>query len=300
MRVVVTGSSGHIGGATARHLYEQGHEVIGISRSHAAALPDAIMQLSLDIGSEAFTGAARDAIKHCDAFIHAAACLDEDENNTAISRVNCLGTQQALVLAKELGTHTFIYISGLNLLGIPVELPVTECHPVNPLNRYAASKLYGEYLSVMASASQFRCVAFRVSSPVGPGLVNRRIFRIFIEKALQGEPLVVHGSGTRRQDYVDVRDVAHVIATTISLRTLPAEVFNIAAGRSVSNWELAELCVASLGSKSEVYCSGEDDPLDAVSWDISISKAGRLLGYAPQYSLHTSITDLAQVILNGE
>ena len=296
MRIIVTGSSGHVGGAIVKYLFRQGHEIIGISRNRSTSLPDGITQLSLDIGTKYFIKLARENIRHCDAIVHAAACMNEDADSIEVSRINCLGTHQVVTLAKELASNTFVYISGLNLLGIPLEHPITESHVVNPKTVYAASKLYGEQLSIMACSPSLRTVVFRISSPIGPGLLRQRIFRLFIEKALRNEPIILHGSGMRKQDYVDVRDIAYAVEASIMLENLPSEVFNIASGCPVSNLDLATLCVKVLGSKPKIVYSGKDDPQDSVFWDMSIEKAGKFLGYAPQYLLHTSIADLAAEI----
>ena len=241
MKVVVTGSSGHVGGAIARHLHDQGHTVIGVSRRRSDILPEAIAQLGLDIGAPDVIQCATEGIVACDAVVHAAACLDESSDCTETSRVNCLGTHQTLMLAQATKAARFVYISSLSVLGAPQEHPVTETHPVAPGTAYAASKLYGELLTTQADSTRMRAVSFRISSPVGPGLAYKRIFRVFVENAVHNKPIVLHGSGTRKQDYIDVRDIA--AATAAVLSSSASGIFNIGAGVPVSNLELAQCCV---------------------------------------------------------
>lgn len=293
MKILVTGSSGHVGGAIARYLHAQGNEVIGVSRNPSALLPETITQFSLDIGEEDFVTRARNSIDTCDAIIHAAACMETAIHDLAISKVNCLGTQQVIVLAKALEARALVYISSLSLLGLPVEIPVAESHPICPKDVYAASKLYGEHLLAMAASPDLATISFRISSPVGPGLTYPRIFRTFVKKALCNEPLVLHGKGTRAQDYVDVRDIACAVEAAVSRKDIPSGVFNIASGCPVSNLELATGCIEVLHSKSQIIFSGAEDAQDCVSWVMSIEKAASDLCYLPQYPLRASIADLA-------
>ena len=294
MKIVVTGSSGHIGGAAAHRLHGQGHEVIGISRTPSKGLRNHVEQLSLDIGHHSFVRDARKAIGGCDAIVHAAACQEHALTALDIARTNCLGVQQILCMATELQAHTVVYLSSLSVLGAPCEHPVTETHPIAPASVYGASKLFGEQLVCNADAHALRGVALRVSSPVGPGLNYKRIFRVFVENAIAGRDIVLHGKGTRRQDYVDVRDIAEAIESAL-IRDVRG-VFHIGAGVPVSNLELAEACKETLASQSEIAFSGDPDPSDDVCWDISIEKARKRLGYTPSHTLRQSIRDLAAEI----
>ena len=298
MKVVVTGSSGHIGGAVARYLLNMGNDVTGISRTRSAALPDAVDQISLDIGAAEFIPCAHERIGACHAVVHAAACLDESLDNAELSRINCLGTQQTIMLAQKLEAASFIYISGFNVLGLPREHPVTEGHPVAPDNVYAATKLYGEYLTRYANSTAMRTVSLRVSSPIGPGLRRCRIARIFIEQALRNQPIVIHGTGLRRQDYVDVRDVASAVAMLLSRQCLDG-IINLGSGKAVSSLELAKSCVATTNSTSSIVFSGKADLCDQICWDISIAKAASELGYAPAIPLEVSLADMANGIRRG-
>ncbi len=291
MRVLVTGTSGHIGGAVARHLTGRGHSVSGISRRREDSLPEAIEQHSFDIGEDGFVEDAMPAITPCEAIVHAAALLDPNLYAPGISRTNCWGTQQVLRLGKEWKVKSFVFISGVAVIGSPEQHPITEEHPARPTSAYTASKLFGEHL-VAAFARDRGCGAsLRVSSPVGPGLTAQRIFSIFVQKALAGETITVRGKG-RRQDYVDVRDVA--CAAELGIQKGTAGVFNIGSGEAVSNLELAETVVRTLNSPSEIRCEADADPQEDLCWEVSIEKARDELGYAPEHSLEDSIQALAE------
>ena len=98
------------------------------------------------------------------------------------------------------------------------------------------------------------------------------------------------GSGTRRQNYVDVRDVAVAVEKCLLRRT--TGIFNIAGNRSISNKDLAETCVSNLRSSSSITFTGQPDREEGIAWEVSIEKAKRCLDYSPRYGIEESILSL--------
>lgn len=289
MRVLVTGAGGHIGGAVARRLAAGGFDVTAAVRAHDPSLPENIRQLIFDLGAD-FSDSLTPEISRCGAVVHCAALLSAAPGDVAVTRVNALGTHMLAQLAARCGARRFVHISGLNILGRPAVLPVTEEHPLAPGDPYANSKLYAEQSVLLADAAGLLSgLSLRVSSPVGPGLRRQRIFSRFADAADTGADLILHGKGGRRQDYVDVRDVAR--AVELALNGEQRGVVNIASGRAVSNLELAQACVAAYNSPSRITFSGQDDPDEDLAWEISIEKARQWWGYAPQFPLRQSILD---------
>jgi nucleoside-diphosphate-sugar epimerase len=114
-----------------------------------------------------------------------------------------------------------------------------------------------------------------------------------IENALSDRPLVLYGEGSRRQNYVDVRDIASAIEKCISTRQ--GGIFNIGGMSSISNKELAETCIRCLGSQSVIEYAGKPDPEEGINWEVSIAKARKLIGYEPALSIEDSILGIAAV-----
>ncbi|NLV43877.1 MAG: NAD(P)-dependent oxidoreductase [Candidatus Hydrogenedentes bacterium] len=294
MRILVTGTSGHIGGAVAYTLCQEGHEVIGISRTLNPALPEAVRQYSLDITDPEFIDKAVHGVSECEVIVHAAASIKDDTYTAEMMQVNYAGSLNLLDAADTLQARCFIYLSSLSILGMPCEHPITEAHPLTPSTGYAVSKLKAEHKIIEGGTDSRRTISLRVSSPVGPGLRHRRIFRLFVEHALENAPLQIHGTGARRQDYVDVRDIAQGILQAVCSDC--RGIYNLGSGVPVSNLELAQRCIQTLRSSSEIVLTGVNDPDDKVCWDLSIAKAAREFGYAPQFALEQSVLDLAAEI----
>ena len=165
---------------------------------------------------------------------------------------------------------------------------VTKPAPVAPDTAYAQSKHDGEAAALNADSGLIGTV-FRITSPVGPGLRRDTLFPRFVRAAAQGAPLTLNGRGTRRQDYVDVRDIADAAARALSARA--GGLFNIASGVPVSNRELAERCRAVFGGRSGIVFSGAPDPDDGVVWEVAVGKARHTLGWSPGRTLEASLRD---------
>jgi UDP-glucose 4-epimerase len=192
-----------------------------------------------------------------------------------------------LKLARIWDVNSFVYISSIGVIGIPRQLPITEEHPADPPTAYHASKVFGEQLAKLAGRQGLTNAILRLSSPVGPGMAPNRILSVFVRRALAKLPLQLAGHGTRRQNYVDVRDVAAAVELCLQKRVTGT--FNIAGKDSVSNRELAEICIRTLASPSAIIHTGRPDPEEGVVWEVSIAKAKETFGYQPCYGIEESI-----------
>jgi len=290
MRVLLTGATGQVGRAIAAQLVGR-HVVIGLSRkSVRATSPHEHVQATL--GVEDAVRRIEKCVRPCEAIIHAAAAITGDLLGPALSLTNCLGTQQVLELALDWGKVPVIFLSSVPVVGCPRTIPITEEQPVAPRSVYHASKVFGEHLMEIAAQSGWRTASLRLTSPAGPGTPETRILGTFVRCALTGEPLRIAGRGTRRQNYVDVRDVAGAVEAC--LKAGAAGVYNIAAERATSNMDLAKTCVRVLHSSSLIELTGSTDPEDDVSWEVDISRARREFGYQPSFSVEDSIQALAR------
>jgi UDP-glucose 4-epimerase len=296
MRVLITGASGQVGGAIARELVGKGWEVVGISRTLSKVF-GLTQQLQLDISSIDFVAQVCAAVPDCHAIVHAAASLDTDAGADSISLVNCFGTHNVLKLAYLWKVNSFIYLSSVGVIGRPQVLPITEDHPIQPLTAYHAAKLYGEHLTQIVGRTGLPGAMLRLSSPVSPQMPGNRILSVYIVQALLNQPLSVFGTGMRRQNYVDVRDIAAAVA--LCLEQQVQGLFNIGGRRAISNRELAQLCIQVLGSKSAITYGGQPDEDDTIAWDLAIEKAAEHFGYCPQYDLGDSIKTIGEMYAAG-
>lgn len=286
MRVLITGSSGFIGGAIAASLSRCEMEIVGLDSCPQTDFAYSAHS-SLDIASDDFIHQAVHSISPCDVIIHAAASKDLDLFQPLVIKSNCLGTQQLLKLASLWKTKKFIFLSSLPVVGKPSQLPITEQHSTSPETAYHASKLFGEYLVQLAKNNRMMSVSLRLTAPIGRGMPAGRLLSIMVKQARKNAPITLYGQGGRIQNYVDVRDISQAVHLCIQKDV--GGIFNIGSHESISNLNLARLCVKTLSSSSTIQFSGHPDKEEDVAWEVSIEKAHRQLGYSPLYTLEDTI-----------
>lgn len=285
--ILLTGSNGFVGQEIAKCIADEGH-IIGLGRKSENQCPYVDEYVSADLSKEG----ALDSLKgrKLDVIIHAAANLNMAADDAKVIADNCLGTFYLTRLAVETGCSRFLYISSLPVVGTPKPDEtgmITEKNLPHPETVYHASKLMGEHLVSLLNRQGIQSTSLRIPSPVGVGMSAKTILSVFLQCSRNGETITLRGKGTRRQNYVDVRDIAQAVRKAIQAPDL-SECYHIVAQRTVSNVELAKLCIQMSGSRSDIKFEGQDSS-DGVDWCADGSLAEKELGFVPQYTLEDTI-----------
>lgn len=290
MRIIVTGSNGFIGSAICKKLMAHNFHVIGLD---IAPIGNGVTNeyYQIDISDIINIDRISSEISIVDCIIHTAAILDSGMFSPNVIQVNCLGTQNILRLAQYCECKQLIYISGVTVIGIPKVLPITEEHPLNPQTVYHATKLFGEYIVNLAPNTGISTTTLRLTAPIGANMPSKRMLYQFIGNCMAGADINLYGKGTRKQNYVDVRDVASAVYSVIKNKAVG--IYNIAGQTSYMNLELANKCKAILKSSSKIKFIESPDPQEGENWSVSIDKARQTFGYQPLYSIEDTIKDIA-------
>ncbi len=291
MRVLLTGGSGFVGEWIADRLLQEGCNVVAIGRTSPKRRSSMLEYHHADLAKPGLS-ALLQSFERFDAVIHAAAMISPSMSDADITLVNGYGTHQLVQAAIEQAVPRFVYMSSISVAATPGESAITESTPIAPRSVYSASKAYGEFLVKHGYGPHGIFTTLRVTAPIGKGIPEGRFLSVLVRNAKAGRPLQIYGRGTRRQNYVDVRDVAQ--AVWLGLRSDQSGVFNIGGTCSVSNLDLAKLCNATLQSNSQITYSGKDDPEESQHWDVCIDAARKQIGYTPQYDLNASILHIAE------
>jgi len=204
------------------------------------------------------------------------------------AQVNILGSLNVIESAVAHGAHRFIYAATAGAgYGEPKQIPVPENYPINPITPYGISKHTVEhYLFTFQFLYGLQYVVLRYGNVYGPRQSSQGeagVFAIFSEQMLSGIQPVIYGDGQKVRDYVFVSDV--VRANVAALANGTNEIFNIGSGVATKDFEIFEQ-VRNLLGKTEVrpqYVPRRPGEIDRISLDIS--KAARLLDWAPQVPL---------------
>ncbi len=232
-----------------------------------------------------------------DVVIHLAAYTSIDESMTIPENYflnNEYGTfrlMQTLYQTKK--QPLMIYASSPEVYGNPLYTPMDVDHPMYPRSVYAVTKLAAEkHCRAMHEWYGYPVVVFRNFNTYGE---NQNIggyaavIPNFIDRALAGQPLVIHNNGEQTRDFLYVRDAvrAYVLAL-LRGRELGGQTFNIGTGRQTSVNKLAAIVLALTGSTAPLYHEpGRSGDLLALAADISGTTAR--LGWQPQYSLEEGL-----------
>lgn len=120
---------------------------------------------------------------------------------------------------------------------------------------YACSKAIDEFLALAyAGRRGLHAVVVRLFNTVGPRQVGDygMVVPRFVEAAIRGNDLQVHGDGGQSRCFCDVRDVAGALPALLAKSDCAGRIFNIGSDRPITILELAELVVRTLGSSSRI------------------------------------------------
>jgi UDP-glucose 4-epimerase len=158
---------------------------------------------------------------------------------------------------------------------------------------YAASKIVDEFLAKAYWKQQgLPVVIVRLFNTVGPRQTGRygMVIPRFVDQALQGEPMTVHGDGKQRRSFTWVGDVVNALIGLSEHPQAVGEVFNIGHSKDISIFELAQFVKQIAGSRSEIAFIPHSEAYEEGFEDMQrrlpdISKIGALLGYKPTLDL---------------
>ncbi|WP_141576683.1 NAD-dependent epimerase/dehydratase family protein [Actinomadura sp. WMMA1423] len=251
MRIVVTGGAGFIGSHACRELAARPEvtRVVALddfSTGDPANLDGTAVEIVhgsiLDGGLLDRTLAAADAVVHLAARPSVPRSLADP---MASHQVNATGTVRVLEACRRGGVHV-IAVSSSSVYGAVRELPKHEDLPTRPLSPYAASKLATEsYSLAYAAAFGLPVLVLRFFNVYGPfqpaGHAYAAVVPAFIDAALRGRPLRVHGDGHQTRDFTYVGTVAQVLADAAVRRVAHDTPVNLAFGTRVSILDVAKL-----------------------------------------------------------
>lgn len=252
LKVLVTGGAGFIGANLVRYLLNSKEKfeitVIddlsnGREKNLAGLEVDFRVASILDIDPLVSAG------KGCDAIVHLGA-LGSVPRSVAHPRpthdANITGTLNVLELARELNIGQVISASSSSVYGSNPTLPKSELIWTRPMSPYAVSKLATEaYTNAYRSTYGLKSVAFRFFNVYGPyqpaDHPYAAVIPRFINAALSGEPLEVHGDGTQSRDFTYVETVCEAIALSLTSGLSLEHPLNLALGTRTSLLQLIDI-----------------------------------------------------------
>lgn len=313
MKILLTGCAGFIGSHTLERLLSEGHSVIGVDNFdsfYIRTLKEANLAGVRTQGSEVrghfdliegdlAEPATYQKIKFLvgdepiDAIIHLAAkagVRPSIENPIGYQRANVIATQNLLEFAKDQGIIQFVFASSSSVYGVNPDVPWRESDAVTrPISPYASTKVSCELLGhVYSHLFGIRFIGLRFFTVYGPRQRPDLAINKFVRLIESGEPIPVFGDGSTRRDYTYVEDTVTGILGALMYRETNYELINLGNDQTVTLAEMITTIESVMGQQALIDRKPEQ-PGDVPQTWADISKARKLLGYAPKTSFKEGI-----------
>lgn len=310
--ILVVGGAGYIGSHMCKFLWDHGYQPIvldNLVRGHRQAVrwgPFVKGAASEDKKlKKIFSDHTIDAVMHFAAYCYVGESV---KNPSAYYLNNVAETVKLLHAMVEANIQYFIFSSSCAVYGDPIEFPITETHPLKPINPYGHSKrMVEQILDDFHDAYGLKFISLRYFNAAGAdpdgelGEDHRpetHLIPLVLQVALgKKEAIHIYGDdystedGTCIRDYIHVNDLAgaHLLALEKLLDGHGVEKFNLGNSKGYSVREVIDIARQATGAAipEKIVDRRPGDPPALVGSNINaISKLNWQLKYP---DLHTII-----------
>jgi UDP-glucose 4-epimerase len=260
-RVLVTGAAGFIGSHVADHCLRQGFRVVGVDDLSGGFIENVPAGVDFRRGSviDAAWVAGLWADGGFDYVYHLAAYAAEGLSHF-IRRfnyeTNLVGSINLINQAALHHAKCFVFTSSIAVYGAN-QTPMTEDIVPRPEDPYGIAK-YAIEMDLAAAYHMFGLpyIVFRPHNVYGErqNIADkyRNVIGIFMNQAMQGQPMTIFGDGLQTRAFSYVDDVAPVIARSPLVPAAYQQVFNIGADQPVTVLALAQATAQALGVEPQI------------------------------------------------
>lgn len=301
---LVTGGAGFIGSNLVEYLLKYGAKKVRTLDNYSNGFRKNLALFEGDRALEIVDG----DIRHAETCAAACAGIDVVLHQAALGSVprsikdpvltndvNVGGFVQMLTAAKAAGVRRFVYAASSSTYGDHPGLPKVEDRIGRPLSPYAVTKYANElYADVFARTYGLEIIGLRYFNIFGPrqdpGGAYAAVIPLFIAAILKNQAPTLNGDGGQTRDFTFVENCVQANIRA-ALTTNPGalnQVYNIAVGDRTSLVEMYDILREEAGSDL-APTFGPDRAGDIRDSLADISKAGALLGYAPQIRIREGL-----------
>jgi UDP-glucuronate 4-epimerase len=314
MKILVTGGAGFIGSHLVESLLEDGNTVSVvddfndfydplIKRRNLQPFVSDIRLHSVDIRDRNAIESAVAAEKP-DTIVHLAARAGVRPSIVhpgLYIETNITGTFHLLEAAKASGVERFIFGSSSSVYGASRTTPFREDHVLTQtLSSYAATKVAGEHLcSNYSYLYGIRAICLRFFTVYGPRQRPDLAIHKFTNLIYRGRPIDVYGDGTARRDFTYIDDIIQGVLASIGYLGAHFDVFNLGENETIELRQVIGEIESALGRSCSInYLPPVVGDMPETCADIS--KARRLLGYAPSTHIHSGVRKFVEWYLREQ
>ncbi|WP_313892576.1 UDP-glucose 4-epimerase GalE [Psychrobacillus sp.] len=311
--IAIVGGAGYIGSHTVKYLVRQGKEVVvfdNLSTGHREFITEKVSFIEGDLANKEDLDNLFNRYPTIDTVVHFAAFAyvgESVEQPAKYYHNNVINTIQLLDVMLKHNVKNIVFSSTCATYGDPMEWPITEQHPQNPINPYGRTKLMIEQIMEdYSKAYGLKFVALRYFNAAGADIEceigewhdpESHLIPLVLDIALgRKSSISVFGSdfetpdGTCIRDYIHVTDLAdaHSKAIDYLLKCNENLKLNLGNGLGYSVLEIIQTVEKVTGKQVQAVMA-ERRPGDPAKLIGSAANAKAILDWEPQYNLQQII-----------
>jgi len=212
-----------------------------------------------------------------------------------------INAKAPLFLLEALRRHNpdavVVYAASRQQYGRPQFVPVTEDHPLVPVDVNAINMIAGEaYHLLYQQVYGIPTVSLRLTNTYGPHLLMKHgrqgFITVFIRRALEGQDLQVFGDGQQLRDFTYVSDAVDAFLAAALTPAAYGQALNVGGIEPVSLLDVAKLCqevAGEGGTATTVPWPPEREKIDIGSIYVSHERLTELTGWEPKVGLREGL-----------
>lgn len=300
MHIIITGGAGFIGSHLSEFLLEKDYQITIVDNLTSGKLINLPSQVKF-INKSISKCQAEDFTIPIDGIIHLAATPSVNDSWLEPIKTHHNNISEILHLIQLCNTlkiSRLVFASSAAVYGNPINVPVNENHPTEPVSPYGLHKLCGEkYINLFGSQYNFSAVNLRFFNVFGsrqdPNSPYSGVISIFINAMKNNQPITIFGDGKQTRDFVYVKDIVNSIYLALVTRLDMGESItcNIGTGKAISLLEFLSELKQFFPQWRESINFQPPRLGDIIHSQADISKAISQLNYQPNYHLKSALND---------
>jgi UDP-glucose 4-epimerase len=310
MKILITGGAGFIGSHLADRLLENGKEVYVIDDLSSGSLKNVEHlqdnpQFHLVVDTVLHEAVMNELVFKCEHIYHMAAVVGVKQiMNRPVETLetNVKGTEMVLRLANRhkkkvlIASTSEVYgkvMDGDNCCQLTEDTDRLMGSTSKRRWAYACSKALDEFLALAYyEEKKLPVVIARLFNTVGPRQTGQygMVVPNFVQKALIGKPIVIHGDGSQSRTFIHISDAVDALMGLMAEPSALGEVVNVGSTEEVTIKELALLVKEMAGSESDIEYISYDKAYGPGFEDMKrrcpdITRIEELIGFQPKVNL---------------